>query len=242
MPENIDFAPYESFARSIKELVLQGNIVNIYSLNHDVLIEKIIEHFHLESYFCDGFTNADTAYFGNVSEEKQPLEYFANLYDKPIRLHKLHGSTSYYAFYKEIDPGSYNVGNIIKRPWGLDEFKLEYREGTKIFAGKTTRGMLSMEADFLTGATAKVYRYESPIYYKPQFDNFEADLALTDHLTVIGYGFKDFRVNELIQSHINTDANCIVVDPYIGANAEAEANKILPHLQIIRQGISEVYR
>ena len=98
-----------------------------------------------------------------------------------------------------------------------------------------------MEADFLTGATAKVYRYESPIYYKPQFDNFEADIALTDHLTVIGYGFKDFRINEIMQWGISENANCIVVDPYIGGNAEVEANKILPHMQIKRQGISEAY-
>lgn len=242
LPNDINFAPYKPLANYIKELVSQGNIVNLYSLNHDVLIEKIIEHFYMEAYFCDGFTAAGTAYYGDVSGTKQPLEYFANQYDKPIRLHKLHGSTSYYAFYKEIDAGSYKVSNIVKRPWGLDEFKLEYGEGVNIVQGRTSRGKMSMEADFLTGATTKVHRYESPIYYKPQFDNFKADLAKTDHLTVIGYGFKDTRVNEMVLEQINKKARCIVVDPFIDGKAEVVANKILPHLEIMKQEISEVFK
>lgn len=240
LPKNVDFESYEPFINHIKKLINRGNIVNIYSLNHDVLIEKIIEHFHLEAYFCDGFTDAGTAYYGDVSGTKHQLEYFANQYDKPIRLHKLHGSTSYYAFNKEVEAGSYQLSNIIKRPNGLDEYKLEYREGTKILHCKIYRGMLSMEADFLTGATSKIKRYKSPIYYKPQFENFGRDLSVTDSLTIIGYGFKDSKINEIVRQKLNVAAQCKVIDPFLSAGAEDVAKKILPIIQIKHEKINEV--
>ena len=209
-------------------------------LEYKDIIYYIIHNFHQDNLFCDGFTNINTPYYGLINEEYSQLEYFANQYDKPIRLHKLHGSTSYYAFYKEVETASFDASNMIKRPYGLNDFDLYYKDGNDTILGKKVRGMLSMGADFLTGTTAKIRRYESPIYYKPQFENFEKDLTVTNSLIVIGYGFKDARINEIVRQKLNASAQCTVIDPFMSVNAKSTAEEILPNLQIVTKKIEEM--
>lgn len=240
LPDEIDVSLYEKFVAYLIKLVNEGNVVNIYSLNHDVLIENIIHNFHQDNLFCDGFTNINTPYYGLINGEYSQLEYFANQYDKPIRFHKLHGSTSYYAFYKEVETASFDASNMIKRPYGLNDFDLYYTDGNDIILRKKVRGMLSMGADFLTGTTAKIRRYESPIYYKPQFENFEKDLTVTNSLIIIGYGFKDARINEIVRQKLNASAQCAVIDPFMSVNSKSTAEKILPNLHIVTKKIEEM--
>lgn len=240
LPDKIDVSLYEKFIVYLIKLVNEGNVVNIYSLNHDVLIERLIYNYRQVNLFCDGFTDVNTPYYGLINGEYSQLEYFANQYDKPIRLHKLHGSTSYYAFYKEVETASFDASNMIKRPYGLNDFDLYYKDGNDTILGKKVRGMLSMGADFLTGTTAKIRRYESPIYYKPQFENFEKDLTVTNSLIIIGYGFKDSRMNEIVQQKLNASAQCVVIDPFMSVNAKTTAEKILPNLHIVTKKIEEM--
>lgn len=132
----VDIAIHENFVAYLTKLVNEGNVVNIHSLNHDVLIEKLSQNFHQNNLFSDGFTNIDTPYYGQVNGEYSELEYFANQYDKPMRLHKLHGSTSYYAFYKEVEAESFEASNMIKRPYGLNDFDLYHKDGNDAILGK----------------------------------------------------------------------------------------------------------
>jgi hypothetical protein len=97
-----------------------------------------------------------------------------------------------------------------------------------------------MGADFLTGTTAKIRRYESPIYYKPQFENFEKDLTVTNSLIIIGYGFKDARINEIVRQKLNASAQCAVIDPFMSVNAKSTAEEILPNLHIVTKKIEEM--
>lgn len=168
------------------------------------------------------------------------LAYYANRYDKPIRLHKLHGSMSYYAFYRETEPGQLKVENMIKRPWGLEDFDLYYKEQDGMQKVKKARGMLGFEADFLTGSKEKVHRYESPIYYKPQFENFERDLAVAKQVIAIGYGFRDYKVDEIVEKNLRRDARCAVVDPFPREEAVAEAQRILAQPEFMVKSIDEV--
>lgn len=240
LPKQVDYTKYEGWCTYIRSLVEQGNIVDIYSLNHDTLIEDLMKHYGLSEYVCDGYSLDESPYYGRVKGEDVALAYYANTYDKPIRLHKLHGSISYYAFYRETEPGQYKVGNMIRRPWGLEDFDLYYKEQDGMQKVKKARGMLGFEADFLTGSKEKVHRYESPIYYKPQFENFEWDLAVAKQVIAIGYGFRDYKVDEYVKKNMREDARCVVVDPFPREEAIAEANKIMVKPEFIKKLIHEV--
>lgn len=240
LPNHVTYAQYEGWCAYIKKLMRQGDIVDIYSLNHDILIENMMEHYGLREYMCDGYSLDESPYYGRMKGEYVALAYFANRYDKPIRLHKLHGSISYYAFYRETEPRQMKVSNMIKRPWGLDERGLFYGDKDGMHKAEKVRGMLGMEADFLTGATEKVHRYESPIYYKPQFDNFERDLAVAKQVIAIGYGFRDYKVDEIVEKNLREDARCVVIDPFPREEAVAEAQKILVKPEFMVKSIDEV--
>ena len=225
---------YSKFFEYIKVLIKQGNKVEVYSLNHDKIFEELIVKYGLVECFCDGFSIVDTPFY----EGKRPLERFCNQYDKSICLHKLHGSTSYYAFFVENKPNHLHVENLIKSNNSIDEYNLSYKNNNN---NTRTRSMLGIEAEYLTGITSKAKRYEAPIYYKPQFENFERDLMKTDEVYVIGYGFKDEKVNDIIKRNINKDAKCVVIDPFINDLAVSKAEEILPNLPPpVRQSIVDV--
>lgn len=240
LPNQVDYTKYEGWCAYIRSLVEQGNIVDIYSLNHDTLIEDLMKHYQLSEYMCDGYSLESSPYYGKANGEEVALAYFANAYDKPVRLHKLHGSISYYAFYRETEPGQYKAGNMIRRPWGLDEFDLYYKEQDEMRKVKKARGLLGFEADFLTGAKEKVHRYESPIYYKPQFENFKRDLAVVKQVIAIGYGFRDYKVDEIVEKNLRKDARCVVVDPFPREEVVAEAQKIFVKPEFIVKSIEDV--
>ena len=240
LPKQVDYTKYEGWCAYIRSLVEQGSIVDIYSLNHDTLIEDLMKHYGLSEYMCDGYSLEGSPFYGRAKGEQVALAYYANRYDKPIRLHKLHGSMSYYAFYRETEPGQLKVENMIKRPWGLEDFDLYYKEQDGMQKVKKARGMLGFEADFLTGSKEKVHRYESPIYYKPQFENFELDLAVAKQVIAIGYGFRDYKVDEIVEKNLRRDARCAVVDPFPREEAVAEAQRILAQPEFMVKSIDEV--
>ena len=239
LPKSVDYSSYRGWCEYVKGLIEQGDVVNIYSLNHDTLIEELMGENGMDRDFCDGFAADASPYYGNVNGKDMALEFFANQYDKPIRLHKLHGSVSYYLFNKEVGPSQLKASNIVKRPSGLEDYDVFYADGNN--RTSLTRGMLGMEADFLTGAVSKIRRYESPIYYKPQFDNFERDLQSTNQLIVIGYGFKDARVNEIIKNTIGDSTRSTIIDPYISSTAKIAAINIFKKPEFIKQTISESF-
>ena len=233
--DDIDYSQYNMLMLHLRRLVEQGNKVEIYSLNHDTIVEELIVEYGLSDCFCDGFSNVDSPFYDGT----QPLEQFTNLYDKPIRLHKLHGSTSYYAFAIEKEKSYYEAVNLIKYPFRKDDRKLRYIASNDSY--RILGAMLGLEAEFLTGTTSKAKRYEAPIYYKPQFKNFERDLMKADEVYVIGYGFKDEKVNDIIKYNINKDAKCVVIDPFINDLAVSKAEEILPNLPPpVRQSVVDV--
>jgi hypothetical protein len=225
---------YKKYMDYMKALVDAGNVVEIYSLNHDTILEELMASYELSESFCDGFSRVGSPFY----ENQIALERFTNKYDKPIRLHKLHGSTSYYAFAVETKPSHFDVVNLIKSDYHLNEESLLYVENNSQY--KFTKAMLGLEAEFLTGTKSKAKRYDAPIYYKPQFENFERDLMSTDNVFVIGYGFKDERVNEIIKQKVNKEARCRVVDPYINESAINKAGDVLPNVRIIKESITDM--
>ena len=100
--------------------------------------------------------------------------------------------------------------------------------------------MLGLEAEFLTGTKSKAKRYDAPIYYKPQFENFERDLMSADEIVIIGYGFKDERVNEIIKQKVKIEARFLVIDPYINESAMNKAGDLLPNVRIIKESITDM--
>lgn len=99
-PDKVDvtkFNKYSTFITTLKKLS-KIHPVNIFSLNHDLLLENSFERKQVE--FCDGFTK-DKAFSGS--------------FDKNLNLYKLHGSLSWFEYKNtSLEDNRYKDGDIIK--------------------------------------------------------------------------------------------------------------------------------
>ena len=72
-------------------------------------------------------------------------------------------------------------------------------------------------ADFLTGTTSKIQRYNEPLLFRKLFKKFKKNLQNAEKLIVIGYGCKDKGINEMIKEYFDyTNKPVYIIDKYAG--------------------------
>ncbi|MBK7811299.1 MAG: SIR2 family protein [Saprospiraceae bacterium] len=215
---DLDYNNYDNFIKYLVDLVNEGFMVSIHTLNHDLLFDHIGKVTDIQSYFCDGYSELGTKYFGDYDNRgdvgvtyKVRLKSFQNLFNKPIRFYKLHGSIDTYSFslaYPDTDR------TRVKAEYGVEDFYKEvYNEKSGCFEYK--KGLKSIFPDFLSGTTEKLRNY-SDEYYDIIFNHFKKNLKNSDKLLIIGYGFKDKGINEILKSYLDKNGKPpVVIDPNI---------------------------
>jgi hypothetical protein len=207
-------------------LVPPAHTFYVHTLNHDLFVEKRFddEEFHEAIDYDDGFDEMGSPYYGRLyfGWDFSPLyrqgppyanvrmPRFTGTYSGAVQLVKLHGSLDYYSFGVEgHDTGIYEPLVVKKQPW-IDPLKL-YREVEK-------EGKLSYRNDFtnyhplfLSGTTAKIAQYKDPVLFSHLLKRFEENLADSDVLVVIGYGFRDAGINEYLLPFLEDATKKVIV-------------------------------
>jgi hypothetical protein len=158
----------------ILEIIDKFPTVNIATLNHDLLIEKLFEINHIE--YCDGF-----------GKPEGQIKYFMpNLYDSDdrIKLFKLHGSLNWYRFREEK-----NDIIIDKFGMALSNDPSHLRDSNGHFVN-----VLDGIPLFLTGSYNKMLDYNFGIFRKIHF-KFDDALDNTKTIIMSGYGWNDRGIN-----------------------------------------------
>lgn len=209
-----NYPPYDSFIAYLRYLIIEKNIVNVHSLNHDLLFEHIAsKHTYLWKEFTDGFDDLGSNYYGEVNlsqsinkNYKVRLKCFQDKFDKPLQLLKLHGSVDRYIaniYSSDLDltrvKKDWGVGKIIKEIHDNETGKPKYAE-TDQFS----------YPDILSGATSKAMWYKQP-FYKEQIEKFICNLHKSEKLIVIGYGFKDDGINHLLETEFLVNGKLMIV-------------------------------
>lgn len=146
--------------------------VNIFSLNHDTLIEKF-----LGDACTDGF-----------GLSKNPVRiYDISNYNNSCKFHlyKLHGSIDWRTYF-DCSSGTYKTG---KSDLGHIE--------QEICLQHTNYSLRCLSPLILSGALIKEYNYSFGIYYD-MFHSFHSLLSKTKTLFVSGYGWNDLGINRRI--------------------------------------------
>lgn len=189
----------------------QGNIVHIHSLNHDIFLESFNNSDWIQANLCDGFDEKDSPYYGKIgNNQKIQLSYFSNEYQKQYRLYKLHGSIDQFPFHTTKN----GIETYIKIKAGIKTTdlikKIENEENSKYI-----NDWINYHPDFLSGTTSKILRYNESIYYKRIFKHFEANLQSSKVLIIIGYGFNDIEINNVLNKKYNNNINPLfIVEPF----------------------------
>jgi len=200
---------YSGFLELIDELG-QEYKVHIHTLNHDLLMERFAHTSTLRNNISDGFEELGSPFYGyhtlhkineNYKEGRPVAHYtvrlrrFTNEFSKQFCLYKLHGSIDQYVFNDNNKEYTH-----IKRLYGISvhEFMKEIKDedGNLTYA----RGYTEVYPDFLSGTSTKILNYDRQSYYKPIFSHFVDNLRNSQILIIVGYGFKDPKINEFIQT------------------------------------------
>jgi hypothetical protein len=130
-----------------------------------------------------------------------------------VRLYKLHGSFDY-GVYHGSNGSIMSPENYLKTKWGIG-FSNFYKEKIVNNELEYERDWVNYHADFLTGTTSKIERYNEPLLYKKLFELFRKNLSNSEKLVIVGYGAKDSQVNKMILENFDFKVNPVfIVDPF----------------------------
>jgi hypothetical protein len=81
------------------EKVGENSIVQVHSLNHDILFETFNHSEWINGELSDGFEELGSKFYGRIEDNRMiRLKSFRNCYDKRFNLYKLHGSLDQFPF------------------------------------------------------------------------------------------------------------------------------------------------
>ncbi|MFA6151051.1 MAG: hypothetical protein WC716_07015 [Chitinophagaceae bacterium] len=216
------YPQYNEFIKFIASLSEENN-VKIHTLNHDMFFDYIGENDNrIAGKFSDGYTLEGSPFYGNITfnyekagEEtlhksyKVKLPKFTDSFNSSICFYKLHGSVMTHIVYVD------EKIERIKYSYGAGEFSMERytdEESPKPYFDYLHS---QVEPDFLSGTTHKITRYAADSHYINLFNHFQKNLEQSKALIVIGYGFQDGGINDiLITKFLSRGGKMIVIDPY----------------------------
>ncbi len=208
---------YESFFGYINKF----HEVDIFTLNHDLLLENLCKAYGTA--YSRGFTKQNSEI--HYQDGGTPIAVFKDAFDKPIRIHKLHGSLDFYRFAHFVQREKIHL-----EPTGEYNYftTANYRE--KHFAirvnpetGETLQDLNSdIIPKFITG-TDKTKIIENDIMYSVLFERFEKCITNTENVFISGYSFGDNHINNEFKKR--NDLKIINQNP--GCEYPFEADNIL---------------
>lgn len=193
------YREYINFFKSTEEL-------NIFTLNHDILLERIFEHEGLA--YRDGFSTDNKVLLGYT---KNRLFVFDNTFSGPINLIKLHGS---------IDTYQYAYTRDANRHKGYDYFKTLDFHDKQMASDVNEDGLVIQNTTpqiiprFITGEN-KFEVMRTDTMYVELYKRFENVLPKGEKLIIIGYSYADKHINEVISRSLKENMLVININPSV---------------------------
>lgn len=206
---------YDTFLQVLSKWS-EDYIVNVHTLNHDMLFESFNKTEYLSGKICDGFDEYGSDYYGVLTacqgrRYNVRLERYTARYNRPVRLYKLHGSFDYVFYYKSN--GNILLPSIcVKRRYGIDLKSLKRGIGNKM---KYETFPFAYHSNFLSGVNTKVRHYNDNVLYGKLHKRFRNNLRTAKCLIIVGYGGKDEGINNTILNNYDyLNKPTIIIDPY----------------------------
>ena len=234
---------YNGFLKYLSELSREF-IVNVHTLNHDMLFESFNNTGFINGKLSDGFDEYGSEYYGKLTTKGRTyncrLERYKGRYNTPIRLFKLHGSLDYVPFYRLNECGCMIPENYVKIKYGIDAGDILKSRKSKIGYDISP---FEYHADFLTGTTSKIQRYNEPLLFRKLFKIFKKNLQEADKLIIIGYGCKDEGINKIIKENFDYRLKpSFFVDAYTKEGSQVDKFKDELQAKLLRVQINDIHK
>lgn len=177
----------------IHEIIDSKSTLNIYTLNHDLILEKLFDSINVK--YSDGFSlqNKYKMRYWN------PSSYFVE--EALVRIFKLHGSINWYR-YIPTDLSWYDEIAISECPnCAVDRNGKPYDPPPD-------------HPEILIGTFNKIVRYTRGIHFR-MLSIFREEVEKVDNLIISGHSFRDKGINALLIDWLfnNRDRQAIIIDP-----------------------------
>ena len=178
------------------DYISQFENVDIFTLNHDLLLERVLDLNGLK--YSKGFNIVNSP----ISHNGLPVPFFNNTFNENIKIHKLHGSLDFFQF-RHYE----NNGSMWLEPTGEYDYYMTTNYSTKhnsIRINPNTKEILQdynsdIVPKFITG-TRKLDTIEYDFMFKNLFQNFLEVIDNTENLFISGYSFSDEHLNEKLKT------------------------------------------
>lgn len=182
---------YQEFIDYISEF----ESVDIFTLNHDLLLEKVLELNGLK--YSKGF-NVE---YSPISHNDLSVPFFNNTFKEKFKIHKLHGSLDFFQFRHFKQNGSW------LNPTGECDYYMTTNYSTKHYSIRINPHTKEVLQDynpdivpkFITGVR-KLDIIDNDFLFKQLFENFEKVINKSENLFISGYSFCDEHLNEKLRS------------------------------------------
>lgn len=218
---------YNGFLKYLSHLK-EDYIIDVHTLNHDLLFESFNRTTYINGSISDGFDEYGSEFYGILNRDNANyhcrLERYTGRYNTPIRLYKLHGSLDYVPYYKTVENNFMIPIKYVKIREGIGVSDLLRGRRSKMGYESSP---IAYHADFLTGTTSKIERYNNPLLFKKLFKKFRKNLRNAEKLIIIGYGCKDEGINKMIFENFDFVHNgTYIFDKYAGDIVREFGNKL----------------
>ena len=178
------------------DYISQFDNVDIFTLNHDLLLERVLELNKLK--YSKGFSIENSP----ISHNELSVPYFNNTFREKIKIHKLHGSLDFFQF-RHYE----NNGSMWLQLTGEYDYYMTTNYSTKhdsIRINPKTKEILQnynpdIVPKFITG-TRKLDTIDNDFLFKQLFENFGEVINESENLFISGYSFSDEHLNEKLKS------------------------------------------
>ena len=238
----------------LEALLEQQGRIEIFSLNHDLIIEELCAYYQLG--LKDGFyANREHGYknlgeFRLITSEElseQKLDFYEEN-EKGINLLKLHGSFDIFAiedkktYLKSVGNGSFGsfvsaIRNIESKSLEVCQ-KMQTRGVNELFVNDSSGELQFLRRSLLSGGHKFKGKFEQ-IAPVALFDAFESRINNVQELVVIGYGFGDEHVNEVMLKWLSNSNNQLTIsNPYCEEIPDF-LKAYQAQVQIVKKGLTD---
>lgn len=194
----------EKYYPFLSILKRSGYNADIFSLNHDLLVETLLHNKGIP--FSNGFT---TTASDLVSDSKAIIPVFRDFFVENIRLHKLHGGLDIYRYDYVRDENKH-----LRHDYFLTSGFYEKQLANHCVDGKTIQNFTpDVRPQFITG-TDKLAVIQSDGMYSALHSRFKSKLNSLKELYLIGYSYGDEYINEILSESINSIELIVNVNPF----------------------------
>ena len=197
---------YNKFLNDVK-----SKDCSILTLNHDTFLEALLD-FHGIAH-TDGFTDENS---NLINDENERIDIFTNYFpENHLPIYKLHGSVNYYRYTHYDENGAIITPTEEFTAFKTNSYSTKHHPKRLNSSGEVVQyAHVDITPKFITGVR-KVDMIKSDELYSLLISQAKDQITSVREIVIIGYGFMDKHVNELIElgiSHGNIE-NITIVNP-----------------------------